>query len=488
MKKMTCLMVSAVLILISTVAHAQIFPLITISPDPLELPDTRVGSTSAAMTLTATASGGSLPTYIFGTRISDSNNFGIQSDGCSGVALSSGQSCTVTVTFSPMALGHYSTSFALISLSQTIISASLVEGRGIEPRVTLSTTAIDFGDQTVGKSSTEHEVLLSNSGNTALAITNIEASEDFAVTDDCGVSVPAEGSCTLGVTFTPPSPNTFAGTVTITDDASDSPQTISLSGLGVPPGTKDVDLSRKEIDFGGQLVGTTSNAEDVTLTNTGTVPLTINAITPSANFGVTDDCPVPPNTLAADASCNLGITFTPNQTGNFSGTVTVDDDANDSPQTISLTGQGIANDGPVASLSTNAIDFGQQTLNTTSQPQTVTLTNSGDEDLSIEDVTLGGDDPEYFDGVNDCQGNVLKPAESCNGSVEFKPTEKSIYSATITIIDNSSDSPQMITLAGIGVRSSGGGCSVSGVSASLAPVPVAMILLFIMTGVRRRRD
>jgi len=487
MKRIICLAAFAALILMSTPAHSQVFPLITISPDPLEFPDTRVGSTSAALTLTATASGGSLPTYIFATRISDSSNFSIQSDGCSGVALSSGQSCTVDLTFTPGTLGHYSTSFALISLSQTIISASLVEGRGVEPRVSLSTTDIDFGDQTVNKTSPEHEVLLGNPGNTALAITNIVASDDFAVTDDCGDSVAAEGSCTLGVTFTPLTTDPFTGTVTITDDASDSPQTILLSGVGVPVGTKDVALSRKEIDFGGQLVGTTSQAEEVTLTNTGTVAVTINDITASANFAVTDDCPIPPNTLAADASCTLGVTFTPNQAGAFSGTVTVDDDANDSPQTISLTGQGVENDGPQASLSTNAIDFGQQAINTTSQPQEVTLTNTGDEDLSIEDVTLGGESPEAFDGVDDCKGNVLKPGESCNGSVEFSPTEKSIYTAVITIVDNATNSPQTISLSGIGVRSSGGGCSISGAHAGLGLWPTALVLLGLM-GIGLRRD
>jgi len=467
-------------------AQAQIFPQITITPDPLEFQDTRVGSTSSAMTLTATAAGGSLPTYIFGTRISDSSNFTIQSDGCSGTTLNAGQSCTVSLTFTPGAMGHYSTSFAMISVSQTIISSSLVEGRGVEPRVALSATNINFGDQTVGKTSSAHEILLTNSGNTSLSITSIVASDDFAVTDDCGDSVAAEGSCTMLVTFTPPSADSFTGSVTITDDASDSPQTIALSGRGIAPGQPDASLSRHSVDFGGQLVGTTSDAERVILTNTGTVALTINAITPSANFAVTDDCPVPPNTLAADASCNLDITFSPDQAGAFSGTVTVDDDASDSPQTISLTGQGVANSGPSASLSTNSIDFGQQGINTTSQPQTVTLTNSGDEDLTIEDVTLGGENPDAFDGTDDCEGNVLRPSESCSGSVQFSPTEKAIYAAVITIIDNAGDSPQTVNLTGAGVRASGGNCSLASGSAAAGIVPLMALVLIGLIAARRR--
>lgn len=486
MKKKIGIIVALVALMFgSRTATAQVFPLITITPNPLEFPDTSVGTTSDEYMLTATASGGTLPTYIFAAKIGDDTNFAIASDLCSGVALADGDSCSVTLTFSPQAMGHYSTSFQLISLSQTIISSSLIEGKGVEPRVALSTTSIDFGDQTVGKSSGEHQVVMINPGNTALSITSIAASTDFSVTDDCGASLAAEGSCTLGVTFTPPSANAFTGTVTITDDASDSPQTITLSGTGVVPGTPDADLSRHEIDFPSQLAGTTSSAQATTLANTGTVDLTITSIVASGNFAVTDDCG---DTLAADERCTLNSTFSPNAAGSFSGTITVNDNASDSPQTIALTGTGVENSGPDANLSASTLDFGDQTVNTESAAQSVTITNAGDENLTISDVQTGGTDPQNFDASDNCHENALTPGETCQISVTFEPDDKGTYTATITITDNSTSSPHIITLSGVGIDSggSGGGCTLLAAPQVSGFMPAALLLLALAAARRRK--
>jgi hypothetical protein len=485
MKRTAISFAAALLLLMSTVAHAQIFPLVTLSPDPLDFPDTRVSSTSASMTITATATGGSVPTYIFGTRLGDTTNFSITNDQCTDVALSSGDSCTVDIAFTPQAIGQYTSGFALISLSQTIISSSTVTGKGVEPRVTLSTTSIDFGDQTVGKSSTPHEVLMVNSGNTALSITSIQPSANFGVTDNCGTSLAAEGSCDLFITFTPPSAGPFTGTVTITDDASDSPQTINLSGTGIVPGQPDVSLSRHEIDFGNQLAGTTSAAEQVTLKNTGTVNLTINSITSSANFAETDDCVSP---IAPDATCTLDITFSPNAAGAFSGTITITDDATDSPQTIDLTGVGIENAGPQASFSATSLDFGNQTVNTVSTPQTVTVTNTGDENLEIDEVVVGGDNPEDFSVQDTCHESTIAPNRTCDIHVTFGPLENGDFTATITVTDNATNNTTTITLTGSGISSGGSGsnCSLAASNTATGVAPLALMLIGLLA-MRRRK-
>jgi hypothetical protein len=483
-KRAAVILILAVISLsIASSARAQVFPQLTISPDPLDFGSVRAGTTSSAMTVTVTANQGSLPAYIFRTRLGDSVDFAITNDGCANAVLNAGESCTVDITFSPPQSGHYYTTLAVISISQDVLDYSLVEGLGIAPRVTLSTTNVNFGDQTVNKTSTEHDVVMVNSGNTTLNISDIQASDNFGVADDCGATLASEASCNLEITFTPNAIAPFTGTVTITDDASDSPQVISLSGTGIAEGQADASLSRHEIDFANQLVGTTSAAQEVTLKSTGTIALNITSIIASANFGVTDDCVSP---LAVDATCTLDITFMPDAAGSFSGTVTITDDANDSPQTISLTGVGIENSGPQASLSATLIDFGQQAINTTSEAQTVTLTNTGDENLLITDTELGGDNPDVFSGVDDCFEKTLSPGESCDGSAQFTPTTKEVYNATVTITDNSSDSPQTIALTGIGLRSSGGNCSIAGGSMALSIAPTALLLLSLLA-IRRRR-
>ena len=364
------------------------------------------------------------------------------------------QSCNVELTFTPSVSGHFITAFKLIDLGREIIKTSIVEGLGVEPVVTLSTTSINFGDQTVNQSSSAHEVLMTNSGNTDLAITSIDTTGVFTETDDCGNSLASQASCTLNVVFTPTAVQAFTGTVSITDDAIDSPQTISLSGNGVAAGTPDASLSTHNIDFGYVPEGTTSSAETITLTNSGNVNLNINNITASTNFGVSDDCGA---TLAPQATCTISATFTPPTAGNFSGTITVDDNASDSPQAVSLTGVGVTPSGPQVDVSTNQVDFGDETVGSTSNPQTITVTNGGGSDLEVQEIDLEGDGSHSYHTQDDCHGTTINPSGTCTISINFAPAVEGTLSAVISITDNASDSPQTIVISGNGVSSAGGG-------------------------------
>src|SRR5262249_28468448 len=96
----------------------------------------------------------------------------------------------------------------------------------------LSSTSLTFPSQNLGTSSTPQTVTLTNSGNGLLTITNIAASGDFSQTNNCGGSVAVGASCTITIIFTPTTDGLRNGAVIITDNASDSPQTILLFGAG----------------------------------------------------------------------------------------------------------------------------------------------------------------------------------------------------------------------------------------------------------------
>ncbi len=98
-----------------------------------------------------------------------------------------------------------------------------------------------------------------------------------------------------------------------------------------------VALSTSSLAFTGQIVSTASAAQTVTLSVSGESPLLVNSATASAGFAVTSACtnPVQPGT-----SCNLSVTFNPTAVGAATGTLTITDDAADSPQTVSLSGTG----------------------------------------------------------------------------------------------------------------------------------------------------
>ncbi len=91
------------------------------------------------------------------------------------------------------------------------------------------------------------------------------------------------------------------------------------------------------LNFQKQPVGTTSNPQKVTLTNTGTIALRIASMKASAEFAVTSTCGT---TVAAGANCTVSVTFSPTQKGTAQGTVTIIDSASSKPQVIELFGTG----------------------------------------------------------------------------------------------------------------------------------------------------
>jgi hypothetical protein len=107
---------------------------------------------------------------------------------------------------------------------------------------------------------------------------------------------------------------------------------------------------------------------------------------------------------------------------------------------------------PVASVSPKVLNFGNQKQQTTSAPQTVTLSNTGTAPLSIGSIAISGTNAGDFARTTTC-GASLAAGANCTISVTFKPTHKGARSATLTIIDNSNavaNSAQNVSLSGTG--------------------------------------
>jgi hypothetical protein len=138
------------------------------------------------------------------------------------------------------------------------------------------------------------------------------------------------------VTFTPSAAGTRSATVLIANDGPGSPGTLSLTGTTPPAPVAS--LSPLAVTFPAQYVGTSGLPQTVTLTNTGPVALTISSATASpGDFGTLSTCG---STVAAGSSCAIGVFFDPSATGTQTGTLTVSDNANNSPQTVTLSGTG----------------------------------------------------------------------------------------------------------------------------------------------------
>ena len=204
------------------------------------------------------------------------------------------------------------------------------------------TTGLSFSPQLVGTASATQAETVTNNGSSAVAINStglagINAA-DFSQTNNCGSSLAAGASCGLTVTFRPNQTGIRSGLIKIVDSTLGSPHSVSLNGVGLTSGA-NATLSTTILTFGDQLLGTTSPAQSLTLSNYGTTTLNIMSIAASADFGETDTCSG--STLASGASCTIDVTFKPGAAGSASGTLSITDDALSSPQIVLLSGTGV---------------------------------------------------------------------------------------------------------------------------------------------------
>ncbi len=210
------------------------------------------------------------------------------------------------------------------------------------PAVSFGQSPLAFGGQPVG-STTQLTETVTNTGTAPLDITEIDAGGDYsAPSDTCvGNSIAANASCSIDVNFTPSVTGTDNGTLVLTDNAPDSPQTLQLTGSGTQA---EAVLSPNPVNFGTVVTGS-SDQEVLTISNPGTATLNLtNAAFSGADpgdfaiAGLAPGCSAP--TVPPGGSCGVEITFTPAGIGTRSATLTLTDNASPSTQSVTLTGVG----------------------------------------------------------------------------------------------------------------------------------------------------
>ena len=243
--------------------------------------------------------------------------------------------------------------------------------------------------QVVGTTSAAQTVTLTNTGTGVMSLTGITVgganATSFVQTNNCGASLAVNANCTISITFDPTATGPLAGSISIADNASTTPQTIALTGTGVIPA---VSLSSTALSY-TQSAGSTSATQVVMLTNNGPGTLTIGSIgltgTNASLFTETNSCGT---TVIAEANCTITISFSPTAAGNFGASVAIADNGSPSAQTIALTGTSTTA-APAISLSSPSLTF-TQPAESTSAVQTVTLTNSGTAPLLISGIAVTG--------------------------------------------------------------------------------------------------
>jgi hypothetical protein len=423
------------------------------SPVNFDFGSHSIGSSSASQSFTVRNAGGST-IYVY--AISSFADY-TETDTCTGITLAVGASCTVTMTFTPAAVGLR---FGAISLSLSpgfglipVHGTGVLAGGGT-PQGRVSPTQLAFGNQTVGTSSPAQTVTLKNDGDAPLQISSItlfggQFSNSFSRTSTCPVGSGAlspGASCAIDVSFTPVETGQTFGDLIVNTDGN-SATFVFLTGTGLA-GAGPILQVLSGLFFPTQTVGVTSPPQMLTLSNIGgstDANLSIQVGGALGEFTLLTNNNSCGSSLAAGASCQASVTFTPQGTGFRTGTVTITDSSPGSPRVIQLNSAGTTGT-PSATLSTTSLSFGNEMVHVPSGPMTVTVTSTGGAPLQLGQVTIGNSN--FNDYGRQC-GTVFQ-FQSCILQIAFTPTATGPLNATLTIPDNTVAGSHLVSLSGTG--------------------------------------
>jgi hypothetical protein len=360
--------------------------------------------------------------------------------------ISAGQNAPLTLMFKPTVAGAVSGSLTITSNDPTTPTAVVsLSGTGSSTAVgqlSPNPASVSFGNVSTSSSASQ-QITLTNTGNAAAHISSIAVSgTGFSLT---GVSTPATvaASQTLSFTakFAPAAVGSVTGKVTVTSDASGSPLTINLSGVGVQAG---LSVSPATFNFGSVVDGQTKT-QAFTLTNNGTATLTITQVTASgAGYSVSGL--TTPATVAPGQSTSVTAQFSPTTAGALPGTVSISSNAPGSPAKVSLTGTGVA--ATVTMTPTpSSVPFGNVKVGS-SGSQSVSIKNSGNTSVTISQVTVSAKDVSVS-GIT--TPVTLTPSQTTSMTVSFSPTTTESVSGNVTV-SSTQGASAVIPVTGTGVQ------------------------------------
>jgi hypothetical protein len=420
-----------------------------------------LGSTSGAQAITI-LNEGNQPLQFANLTFAgpDKSQFALQFSSCGSNSVPGGGSCSINVVFAPLGVGSYQAEIDVIDNSGGLAGAKQVialSGTGVAaaPTANLSPASLTFGTLAVGTTSGPQAITLRNLGSAALTLSQIT----FTGPDVASFGVAASGTtcptvggtvaigsaCTVQIDFAPQTTGSKSASVNFVDNASGSPQSISLSGIAIAP---TLQISPTALNFAPQSIETASPPQTITLSNPGTSPVTFNPINPisvaganASDFNELNNCP---SVLGINASCQVSVTFKPVAAGNRTASVLVSDNASGNSHSVPLAGTATQ---PSVSISPSSLNFASQLVGTGSQPVVLTVTNSGTGALIIGSVSFSGANAADFLEKDTCKG-TLAPTVACVINVTFVPIAVGARNAVLVLADNGPDTPQSVPLAG----------------------------------------
>ena len=234
--------------------------------------------------------------------------------------LQASESCNINVKVTPNKAGEITDTLRVTTdVTSTPIKDVALRIKGLDRVFTISPVSLNFGSVPVGSASTTKAVTIRNTGNVNLAINSITATAPFTIASKtCGTSLAANATCNVLVKVTPNAAGANTGNLNIVTDAlRESTKTVALSVTGT---TSSYSISTTTLDFGTVEYGQESATKTITVTNTGSLPITFSAPTISAPYKIkSNTC----NTLQVGAKCTIGVAVTADRVGTIAGTINI---------------------------------------------------------------------------------------------------------------------------------------------------------------------
>lgn len=414
-------------------------PTDALAPSSLTFLPTPVGQSSAAQSVILTNSGDFLLNTI---SVQESGPFQI-TNGCGG-SLAAQSSCSISVVFVPTQTGVQSGTLTVTDALRT--QTVSLSGSGAAPAVLSASPAqLTFVAQPLGTTSTAQAFTVHNTGGSAASTIGFQlagaSATSFSVAyTSCGATLAADSSCTAQITFAPQTAGSNAATLVVSSSTIGvSAIQVALSGTG--QASTGLNVSPSQLSFTVDALNQSSAPQTVTITNSGSLPANALNVVVTAPFSLTqNNCG---SSLAAGASCTVGVVFTPTANATVAGSLTVGSSAYNSA-VVSLIGVG----GQAGSISfqPSSLTFPLTGVGSTSTSQTISLTNTSS--VVLTNLAVSVSNP-FTIASNGC-GNSLAPGASCMLGVVFSPTAAGSQTGALTVTSNQLPSSAQAVLSATG--------------------------------------
>lgn len=427
---------------------------LTIAPEAIDFGEVRVGEDEVEVISLENSGDESLEIESIEAEEGDCDaHFEVEGEdeGDGAFTIEGGESEDLEATFAPDDAGERACDVEIEHDAAGETEIVELSGEGVEPALTADPAAHDFGEVVADEEDEDVEVGLENTGDATLTI------EDFGTAgDDCDdhyafvfpdteFELDPGQSSSFVATFEPADTGERACDVEVESDDPASPTEIALEGVGIAP---VLALEPDAHDFGDVRVGE-ADSREIDIENAGTADLNVESMSevgPACGaFAVEDITPV---TVEPGESESFEASFAPSEAGGQSCGVEIASDDPDSPEVLSLSGEGVK---PALALDPEDLDF-EALLVGEDRIEQVAIENEGSAELGVTGFdTSGGDCADHFAFAFPETDLAIAPGESETFDAIFQPSARGERVCLVEVASDDPDAPHTAALTGEGI-------------------------------------